>query len=55
MAGKTCLEVKVSNGNHYVYNSTTKYDLEKKGGKKVSTYVGTLKFEDGAAYPKNNF
>lgn len=49
MAGKTCLEVKVSNGNHYVYNSTTKYDPEKKGGKKVSTYIGTLKLEDGAA------
>jgi len=40
--GIKCLEVKVSNGNHYVYRSTTRYDPETKRAKKVSEYVGVL-------------
>ena len=47
--GEKCLEIKVSNGNHYVYNSTSKYDPVKKGAKKKSFYVGTLKLIDGQA------
>ncbi len=45
--GAKCLEVKVSNGNHYVYSSTTEYDQSKKGARKKSTYVGTLKLLKG--------
>jgi hypothetical protein len=40
--GETCLEVKVINGNTYVYRSTSKYDKETKGPKKVTTYLGRL-------------
>ena len=47
--GEKCLEVKVSNGNHYVYNSTSEYDPEKKGARKKSFYIGTLKLIDGQA------
>lgn len=47
--GTRCLEVKVSNGNHYVYSSTTEYDQSKKGARKKSTYVGTLKLSNGEA------
>lgn len=54
--GRTCIEVKAVNGNHYVYNSTSKYDPETKGCRKVSSYVGKLKLEDGKAVftPKKN-
>ncbi|MCL2510251.1 MAG: transposase [Methanomassiliicoccaceae archaeon] len=45
--GEKCLEVKVSNGNHYVYRSTSKYDPETKGPKKVSEYIGALDPERG--------
>ena len=45
--GEKCLEVKVSNGNHYVYRSTSKYDPDTKGPKKVSEYMGVLDPERG--------
>ena len=45
--GVRCLEIKVSNGNHYVYRSTSRYDPEKKGAKKVSEYLGSLDEETG--------
>lgn len=45
--GKKCLEVKVSNGNHYVYRSTSRYDPDAKGAKKVSEYLGSLDPEKG--------
>jgi hypothetical protein len=40
--GVKCLEIKVSNGNHYVYRSTSRYDPDTKGSKKVSEYLGSL-------------
>jgi hypothetical protein len=40
--GERCLEIKVSNGNHYVYRSTSRYDKETKKAKKVSEYLGSL-------------
>ena len=36
------LEVKVLNGNHYLYHSTSRYDREKHGAKKVSEYIGRI-------------
>jgi len=45
--GKKCLEIKVSNGNHYVYRSTSRYDPETKGAKKVSEYLGSLSENEG--------
>ncbi|MCL2608097.1 MAG: transposase [Methanomassiliicoccaceae archaeon] len=45
--GTKCLEIKVSNGNHYVYRSTSKYDPDTKGPKKVSEYLGSLDPEKG--------
>lgn len=47
--GEACIEIKVSNGNHYVYRSTSTYDRSKKGAKKVSEYMGSLKLVDGKA------
>jgi len=41
------LEIKVSNGNHYVYRSTTRYDPDKPWPVKVSKYVGSLDKERG--------
>lgn len=41
------MEVKVSNGNHYVYRSTSRYDPDTKGPKKVSEYIGVLDREKG--------
>lgn len=40
--GEKCLEIKVSNGNHYVYRSTSRYDKATKKPKKVSEYLGSL-------------
>lgn len=45
--GETCIEVKVINGNTYVYRSTSKYDKETKGPKKVTTYLGRLTQKHG--------
>jgi hypothetical protein len=45
--GEKCLEVKVSNGNHYVYRSTSRYDPGTKGPKKVSEYIGVLDPDKG--------
>jgi len=45
--GTKCLEIKVSNGNHYVYRSTSRYDSETKRAKKVSEYLGSLDKEQG--------
>jgi len=45
--GAKCLEIKVSNGNHYVYRSTSRYDKESKGAKKVSEYLGSLDRDNG--------
>jgi len=45
--GGKCLEIKVSNGNHYVYRSTSRYDADTKGPKKVSEYLGVLDPERG--------
>lgn len=45
--GTKCLEVKVSNGNHYVYRSTSRYDPDTKGAKKKSEYIGVLDPEKG--------
>jgi len=45
--GERCLEIKVSNGNHYVYRSTSRYDRETKKAKKVSEYLGSLDEKDG--------
>ena len=36
------LEVKRLNGNYYLYHSTTKYDKEKHGPRKVSDYIGRI-------------
>ncbi|MCL2712947.1 MAG: transposase [Methanomassiliicoccaceae archaeon] len=45
--GVKCYEVKVSNGNHYVYYSTSRYDPETKSARKVSEYLGSLDPEKG--------
>ena len=45
--GEKCLEVKISNGNHYVYRSTSRYDPDTKGPRKVSEYVGVLDPDKG--------
>ena len=45
--GERCLEVKVSNGNHYVYRSTSRYDPDVRGPRKVSEYIGSLDIEKG--------
>lgn len=47
--GEALLEIKASDGNHYVYRSTTHYDRDRKGPKKDSEYIGTLKLTDGRA------
>jgi len=47
LKGTKCLEIKVSNGNHYVYRSTSRYDPDTKGAKKVSEYLGSLDQENG--------
>ena len=36
------LEVKFLNGNYYLYHSTSKYDRETHGPKKVSEYIGRI-------------
>jgi len=41
-AGEKCLEIKNIQNKPYVYRSTTRYDKETKGPKKVSTYLGRL-------------
>ncbi len=41
-AGEKCLEIKYIQNKPYVYRSTTRYDKEIKGPKKVSTYLGRL-------------
>ena len=41
-AGEKCLEIKTIQNKPYVYHSTTRYDKETKGPKKVSTYLGRL-------------
>jgi hypothetical protein len=41
------LDVKFLNGNYYPYNSTSKYDREIYGPKKVSEYIGKI-MENGA-------
>ena len=45
--GEKCLEIKVSNGNHYVYRSTSRYDRETKKARKVSEYLGSLDEKEG--------
>jgi transposase len=45
--GETCLEIKYIKGSPYVYRSTTKYDKEKKGPRKVTKYLGRLNEEHG--------
>ena len=39
---KIPLEVKRLNGNYYLYHSTTKYDRERHGARKVSEYIGRI-------------
>ena len=46
-AGQKCLEIKISNGKHYVYRSTTRYDKLDKKPHKVSEYLGVLDKEEG--------
>jgi hypothetical protein len=41
-AGVKCLEIKCIQNKPYVYHSTSRYDKETKGPKKVSTYLGRL-------------
>ena len=51
-SGRKCLEIKYIQGKPYVYHSTSRYDKEKKGPKKVSEYLGRLNKEHGFI-PKN--
>jgi hypothetical protein len=41
-AGEKCLEIKYIRNKPYVYHSTSRYDKETKGPKKVSKYLGRL-------------
>jgi hypothetical protein len=41
-AGEKCLEIKYIQNKPYVYHSTSRYDKETKGPKKVSKYLGRL-------------
>jgi transposase len=36
------LEIKVLNGNYYLYHSTSRYDSKKHGPRKVSEYIGRI-------------
>ncbi|MEM0141706.1 MAG: IS1634 family transposase, partial [Thermoplasmatales archaeon] len=36
------LEVKILNGNYYLYHSTSRYDRETHGPRKVSEYIGRI-------------
>ena len=36
------LEVKILNGNYYLYHSTSRYDRKTHGSRKVSEYIGRI-------------
>jgi len=46
-AGVKCLEIKYIQNKPYVYHSTSRYDKETKGPKKVSKYIGRLDQKHG--------
>ena len=50
--GERCLEVKMVNGNFYVYRSTTRYNRVTKKRDKVSSYIGILDRESGIVKQK---
>ena len=46
-AGEKCLEIKYIQNKPYVYHSTSRYDKETKGPKRVSKYLGRLDQKHG--------
>ncbi|MDG7052103.1 MAG: IS1634 family transposase, partial [Nitrososphaerota archaeon] len=47
------LEIKRLNGNYYLYHSTSRYDRDRHGPKKVSEYIGRIT-ENGVVEANHN-